>query len=147
MALSVSYWTLWKWGPIRCCLYDLVWLSMLLTNSGTRLSYQHSLLPRGRSLNFTFGRIFPKREESPASILSSQEVEVWGWSWQREASFLSSQEVKLSGTFFLVGVQVKISFRHQEWVPGASPARCRHFGTSGSSLARFLSEILQFENC
>ena len=30
---------------------------------------------------------------------------------------------------------------------GESPARCGHFGTSGSSLARLLSEISQFENC
>ena len=30
---------------------------------------------------------------------------------------------------------------------GESPARCGHFGTSRSSLARLLSEISQFENC
>ena len=30
---------------------------------------------------------------------------------------------------------------------GESPARCGRFGTSGSSLARLLSEISQFENC
>ena len=30
---------------------------------------------------------------------------------------------------------------------GESPARCSHFGTTRSSLARLLSEISQFENC